>query len=142
IEVKTFLDNKRGRISMHRKAKDRKLKYAEDTGYQWLTVVIDERDAWGKRSDLYSGHKLWVKEGVGGFSLETMKPLVVEGLSSTEDLSKPTIAEEVKKAIARIGLPPICATTPTCPSLTGESSTCHFRLSSRQRHRASMSAVL
>lgn len=74
VEVKTLLDTDKNRVFMRPDSRKRKEAWANETGKKVYTVAIDKRDSFegGKHSKNYSGHKIYVKEGVGAFGLSTM----------------------------------------------------------------------
>jgi hypothetical protein len=76
IEVKTLVDQKNHKITMHPDSRRRKLAWkAERPGKRALvTVIVDKRP---KR--LYSGHPYYIRHGVGSFRLKNVQP--VEKLS-------------------------------------------------------------
>jgi hypothetical protein len=68
IEVKTVMDNNNDKITMHKSSRLRKMKEAEENGWELHTVAIDVRG--GKRSYYY-------REGVGSFRLGNMQSVTV-----------------------------------------------------------------
>lgn len=74
FEVKTIIEGKNDKITMHPESLARKVKEARKRGLETFTVAIDERG--GKR-------QVYFKEGLGAFRLGSM-----EKLSSISDLKK------------------------------------------------------
>jgi hypothetical protein len=76
VEVKTFLDNKNSKVTMHKDSRERKLAWAKKNRAKLHTIVVDDRDRFkaktGKGSGNYSGHRLYYREGVGSFTLDSM----------------------------------------------------------------------
>jgi len=59
IEVKTIIDGQNDKITMHKDSRERKLKWARETGGSLHTVAV-------------KGDRVWYKPGVGSFRLGTM----------------------------------------------------------------------
>lgn len=75
IEVKTIIDGKNSKITMHPKSLRRKKKYIRKNKVRAFTVVIDER----------SGEKeFYVRKGVGSFRLVSMTK--IDGLERLMDI--------------------------------------------------------
>jgi hypothetical protein len=70
LEVKTLLDNKNDKITMHPASKARKEAWAADNKAKLHTIVIDDRDRFGTPG--WSGHRMYYREGVGSFRLGSM----------------------------------------------------------------------
>lgn len=66
IEVKTIVEGKHDKITMHPDSLARKVSYARKNKVKWHTVVIDAR---GDKPVYY------YRKGVGSFRLNTMKPI-------------------------------------------------------------------
>lgn len=66
IEVKTLLDNKNDKITMHPSSRRRKLEWAKVNRAALHTVVVDRRS---KRS------KIYYRSGVGSFRLKSLLPV-------------------------------------------------------------------
>lgn len=73
IEVKTFIDNANDKVTMHPDSLRRKLRWATETRTPLVTVVVDRRDVGLPR--FYSGHRWYVRCGVGSFRLASLTPL-------------------------------------------------------------------
>lgn len=73
IEVKTFVDNKASKVTMSTDALRRKRAWRRRHTATIHTVVIDDRDL--VRVDLFSGHKVYYRRGVGSFRLDSMTPV-------------------------------------------------------------------
>lgn len=74
VEVKTLLDTDKQRVFMRPDSRKRKEEWQKETGKKLYTVAIDNRDSFegGKNKAHFSGHKIYVKAGVGAFGLSTM----------------------------------------------------------------------
>lgn len=71
IEVKTMLDNKASKITVRKDALARKRSWSRKNRAALHTVVIDDRDKFGKK-DLHSGHRLYYMKGSGSFRIGSM----------------------------------------------------------------------
>ena len=69
IEVKTFVDNKASKVTMSKSALKNKTRWRRENKATMHTVIVDDRDQF--TPDLYSGHRLYYKRGVGSFRLST-----------------------------------------------------------------------
>jgi len=67
IEVKTIINGKNPKITMHPESLDRKMKYARKNKMSLHTVVVDMR---GEKPEYF------YRKGVGSFRLSSMKPMV------------------------------------------------------------------
>jgi len=75
VEVKTIIDGKNPKITMHPKSLRRKKKYIRKNKVRAFTVVVDER----------SGEKeFYVRKGVGSFRLVSMTK--IDGLERLMDI--------------------------------------------------------
>ena len=79
VEVKTFCDQVRGRVTMHPESMARKRTWARKNKGRMATVVVDARADFGF-ADLYSGTRYYVRKGIGGYNIDTM-----EGFDTLED---------------------------------------------------------
>jgi hypothetical protein len=73
VEVKTLLDNKNDKITVHPESRARKEAWAKADGARLHTVVFDDRNRFGTSG--HSGHRLYYREGVGAFRLAGMTPV-------------------------------------------------------------------
>jgi hypothetical protein len=73
VEVKTLLDNKNDKITVHPESRARKGAWAKADGARLHTVVFDDRNRFGTPG--HSGHRLYYHEGVGAFRLAGMTPV-------------------------------------------------------------------
>ena len=90
IEIKTLMDNKNDKITMHPKSRRRKeewLKKEKACGLH--TVVLDDRDTFedGKNKEQYSGHRIYYAKGVGAFRIKGMQTV-----ASFDELRKVILA--------------------------------------------------
>jgi hypothetical protein len=72
VEVKTLLDNKNSKITMHPESRRRKEAWAEKTGGKLFTVVIDDRHAFAEGKAPGHGRAIYYREGVGAFQVKNM----------------------------------------------------------------------
>lgn len=84
VEVKTFVDNTRDMITMHKTSLARKRAWGRRHRAIVHTVVVDDRHE--TMPERYSGYRMWYRRGVGNYSLRTMIP-VTEQWSLRELLS-------------------------------------------------------
>ena len=73
FEVKSLVDNKNNKITMHKSSLQRKKEWlAEKPNRRIHTVIFDSRDTFngGAGKDTYSGRKTYYREGVGSFRLK------------------------------------------------------------------------
>jgi len=77
VEVKTLCDQKNDKLTMHPDAKARKDAYGVANGATLWTVAVDNRDTFngGAHVGLYSGNKIYLKEGVGSYRVSSMTPV-------------------------------------------------------------------
>jgi len=73
VEVKTMLDNKASKITMRKEARERKEEWSKNNKAAMHTVVIDDREKFGKVPG--SGHRVYYAPGIGSFRLNTMTPV-------------------------------------------------------------------
>lgn len=87
LEVKMIHDGKDTKVHMRKDSRQRKEAWLEEKpkNREAYTVVIDNRDQFenGAHKDKYSGHRIYFKQGVGAFRLNSM-----ERASSMKDLKK------------------------------------------------------
>lgn len=71
VEVKTICDQANDKITVHPDSRERKARWAEQTGARLFTVVVDRRDtfAGGAHRDKFAGFRYYVAEGVRSFRL-------------------------------------------------------------------------
>lgn len=74
VEVKTFVDQKNDKVTVHPESGARKDAWAHSGKAQTVTVVVDARDRTG-HADLYSGNRYYVARGTGSFRLSSMTPM-------------------------------------------------------------------
>lgn len=73
FEVKTLVDNKNNKITMHPPSLERKRKWlTEKPNRQIHTVIYDERDRFqnGVNRDTYSGRRTYYRKGIGSFRIK------------------------------------------------------------------------
>ncbi len=78
FEVKTLMDNRNDKITMHPSSRRRKEQWAKDCGDCFIhTVVIDDRDRFqgGANKAQHSGHRIYYANGVGAFRIKSMQQL-------------------------------------------------------------------
>jgi len=86
IEVKTIIDGKHNKITMHKESLARKLNWAKKNRAQTHTVVV-------------KGQHVYYRKGLGSFRLETMQEL-----DSFDDLARAVRGEKVVKPPKRVGV--------------------------------------
>lgn len=70
VEVKTLLEGKRDKITMHPDSLKRKETWGRRNKAELHTVVFDDRKAFGTTG--YSGHRIYYRRGVGSYHLKGM----------------------------------------------------------------------
>lgn len=107
IELKTMVDNKNSKITMHPDSRKRKLKWQrQKKGRRLHTVVSDRRNVFmgGVNTSQFSGNELYYRRGVGSFTLNSMIPMkdaaeLKKFIKATSRELKVLVAE--KKAAAK-----------------------------------------
>ncbi len=77
LELKSMLSGEHGKINMAKDSIGRKIALSKETGNPFHTVVMDDRDtfAGGASKSLYSGHRLYFKDGVARYNIKDMHPV-------------------------------------------------------------------
>lgn len=81
VEVKTLLEGRRDKVTMHPKSRERKEAWAKKNSAVLHTIALDDRKAFGSKG--YSGHRIYYRRGVGSFRLKGMTKV-----TSTKHLQK------------------------------------------------------
>jgi len=74
IEIKTLVSGKNSKVTMNADAIINKVRWNKDPHRTIHTVALDKRDkfAGGENKELFSGHTIYYKRGVGSFNLSAM----------------------------------------------------------------------
>lgn len=70
IELKTILEGRNDKVTVHPSSKALKDKWARKTNATTHMVVMDDRKLFGAKG--YSGHRIYYRSGVGSYRLHTM----------------------------------------------------------------------
>ena len=78
IEVKTLVDNKNSKITMHKESRIRKERFARKNLLKPHTVAIDARQNFSENwqeAEFSSPDKVFYKKGVGSYYIRSMRPV-------------------------------------------------------------------
>lgn len=99
-ELKTVVENKAAKVTMHHDAMERKAQWQKETGATFHTVIFDDTkvkdaDGPGKHDD--SQRQIYYRRGAGSFRLSSMQPVKsmkeLRGLMDTPDENLPDAAK-------------------------------------------------